>query len=39
MVGGTAGNTKNPPVAIPNVKELHDFEFHDNENIHEYMTI
>ena len=30
MVGGTAGKTKNPPVAIPNVKELHDFEFHDD---------
>jgi hypothetical protein len=30
MVGGTAGKTKNPPVTIPNVKELHDFKFHDD---------
>ena len=29
-VGGTDGKTKNPPIAIPNVKELHDFEFLDD---------
>jgi hypothetical protein len=30
MRGRTTEKTSNPSVPIPNIKELHDFQFHDS---------